>query len=260
MSKPKIVMIGAGNVASHLAPALSDAGAADFVQVYSRHIESARELAAKLPGASATANLNDIVDDADIYLLSVKDDAIAGIAAALPKGNALVLHTSGSVGMEALSTASDRYGVFYPLQTFSKNVDLDMPAVPLFVEGNTPETEAEIRTLGEKVFRKVYHADSEIRKKMHVSAVFACNFTNHLWTIAEKLLQREGLPFDVLRPLLEETLRKALVNSPSASQTGPAVRGDVNIIASHLAQLSDPEKSLYSTLSDAIMTEKIENL
>lgn len=255
MSKPKIVMIGAGNVASHLVPALSDAGAADFVQVYSRHIEPALELAAKLPGASATANLNDIVGDADIYLLSVKDDAIAGIAATLPKGNALVLHTSGSVGMEALASASGRYGVFYPLQTFSKNVDLDMSAVPLFVEGNTPGTEAEIRALGEKVFRTVYHADSEIRKKMHVSAVFACNFTNHLWAIAEKLLQREGLPFDVLRPLLEETLRKALVNSPSASQTGPAVRGDINIIASHLSQLSDPEKSLYRTLSDAIMTE-----
>lgn len=253
MSKPKIVMIGAGNVASHLAPAISKAGAADFVQVYSRHIESARELAEKLPAATATDSPEDIAGDADIYLISVKDDAIGRIVEALPKTGALVLHTSGSVGMEALAPASERYGVFYPLQTFSKNVTLDMGAVPLFVEGSSPEVEAEIRELGEKVFSKVYHADSEIRKKMHISAVFACNFTNHLWAIAEELLSREGLPFDVLRPLLEETLRKALVNFPSASQTGPAARGDRKIIEAHLSQLSGREKELYRILSDDIM-------
>ena len=226
------------------------------MQVYSRHIESALELAAKLPGASATANLNDIVDDADIYLLSVKDDAIAGIAAALPKGNALVLHTSGSVGVEALAPASDRYGVFYPLQTFSKNVDLDMPAVPLFVEGNTPETEAEIRALGEKVFMKVYHADSEIRKKMHVSAVFACNFTNHIYALAVKLLQEQDIPANVLLPLIDETAAKIHTMPPKVAQTGPAIRYDENVINKHLAMLNDPDmRSIYQLLSRSIYKE-----
>lgn len=253
MSKPNIVMIGAGNVASHLAPAISEAGAGNIVQVYSRTMDSARSLAGKLPDAMPTDSLRDIRRDADIYILSVKDDAIPQIVGALPKTSALYLHTSGSVGMEALAPLSDSFGVFYPLQTFSKNVSLDMKSVPLFVEGSTPEVEAQIREFGERVFKSVYHADSEIRKKMHISAVFACNFTNHLWTVAENQLAREGLPFDVLRPLLEETLRKAFVNSPSASQTGPAVRGDRNIVDAHLSMLNGTEKELYRILSESIM-------
>lgn len=113
-------MVGAGNVASHLAPALSFSGACEVVQVYSRHIESALALADRIPGATATADVGAVIPDADIYLISVADDAIAPLAEALPKGDALYLHTSGSVGMEALAGLSERYGVFYPLQTFSR--------------------------------------------------------------------------------------------------------------------------------------------
>ncbi|MBD5354536.1 MAG: DUF2520 domain-containing protein [Bacteroides sp.] len=253
MAKPKIVMAGAGNVATHIAPAISFSGIGEVVQVYSWHIESAVALAAKIPGAKAVNAPAEIADDADIYLISVSDDAIASVVSALPKRDALYLHTSGSVGMEALAGLSERYGVFYPLQTFSKGVELDVRSVPLFVEGSSAAVEDQIREFASGLFGRVYHADSMTRKKMHISAVFACNFTNHLWSIAEELLRRDNLPFDVLRPLLVETLRKAFVNSPSASQTGPAARGDRRVIDGHLELLDGNEKEIYKLLSESIM-------
>lgn len=256
MKKTKIVMVGAGNVASHLAPALFFAGAGDIVQVYSRKSESAERLARRIPGAEPVDTLAEVDPTADIYLISVADDAIASVVAGLPKTDALYLHTSGSVGMEALASLSPNYGVFYPLQTFSKDVDLDVAKIPLFVEGSTAEVEMRIRDFASSLFSAVYHADSELRKKMHIAAVFACNFTNYLWTIADELLSRDGLPFDVLRPLLDETLRKAFVNSPAASQTGPAARGDRRVIDAHLSNLSGSEREIYSLLSEAIMSRR----
>lgn len=249
-------MVGAGNVATHLAPALSLSGAGEVVQVYSRSVESAEDLAAKIPGAEAVSELEHVLPDADVYLISVSDDAISSVVAALPKTNALYLHTSGSVGMEVLAPLSDRYGVFYPLQTFSKGVSLDMAKVPLFIEGANDEVESQIRNFAASLFESVYHADSETRKKMHISAVFACNFTNYLWTLASDLLSRDNLPFDVLHPLLEETLRKALVNSPAASQTGPAARGDRRVTDAHLAMLDGKEKEIYRLLTDCIMSRR----
>ncbi len=256
MTKPKIVIVGAGNVASHIAPALFFAGAGDIVQVCSRSLKSASALTSRIPGAVAAGSLDEIVRDADIYLISVADDAIASVVESLPRTGALVLHTSGSVGMEALAGASERYGVFYPLQTFSKGVELDVAEVPLFIEGSTPQVEDEIRRFASVLFKSVYHADSETRKKMHVAAVFACNFTNYLWTLAAELLAKDNLPFDVLRPLLEETLRKAMVNTPGASQTGPAARGDRRIVDAHLALLDGREKEIYSLLSECIMERR----
>ena len=128
-----------------------------------------------------------------------------------------------------------------------------MRSVPLFVEGSSAAVEDQIREFASGLFGRVYHADSMTRKKMHISAVFACNFTNHLWSIAEELLRRDNLPFDVLRPLLVETLRKAFVNSPSASQTGPAARGDRRVIDGHLELLDGNEKEIYKLLSESIM-------
>lgn len=256
MAKPKIVMVGAGNVATHIAPAISFSGIGDIVQVYSRHIESAEALAAKIPGAEAIDRHEEIADDADIYLISVSDDAISSVVDILPKRDALYLHTSGSVSMEALAGLSGRYGVFYPLQTFSKGVSLDVKSVPLFVEGSSQDVEEEIREFASGLFERIYHADSVTRKKMHISAVFACNFTNYMWTLAEEQLERANLPFDVLRPLLEETLRKAFVNSPSSSQTGPAIRGDRRVMDGHLALLDGNEKEIYRLLSESIMARR----
>lgn len=249
---PKIVIIGSGNVATHLASAIELSGAGEIMQVYSRNLENARTLTTKLKSADATDNLANLCRDADIYLVSIKDDCIAEVASKVAPNDALWLHTSGSVGMEVLSEVSRRYGVFYPMQTFSKDTDLDMSEVPLFIEGVSPEVESEIRGLAEKVFSKVIHADSELRRKMHIAAVFCCNFTNYLWVIADKMLRKEGLSIEVMKPLIEETIRKALANSPEKGQTGPAVRGDNKIMEKHEAMLPEHERMIYKLLSDSI--------
>ena len=251
----RIVVIGAGNVASHLAPAIESSGVGAVVQVYSRKLQSARELTRKLQNAQAIDSEVAICDDAEVYLLSLVDDAIGPLVSRMPKrGNALWLHTSGSVGMEVLAPMSERYGVFYPLQTFSKGVEVDVSKVPLFIEGCTSGVEEEIRRFATPVFSHIYHADSHTRRMMHISAVFACNFTNYLWTIASELLKKEDLPFEVLHPLLEETLKKAFAVSPEKGQTGPAVRGDLAIVNKHLSVLDGQSKEIYSLLSEAIIS------
>ena len=251
---PDIVFIGAGNVASHIAPAIERSGAGRIRQVYSRTFNYAQALAEKLRDAKATDDLSQILPDADIYIISIKDDSIGEIAQKLSPNNALWLHTSGSVNMEVLSALSPRYGVFYPMQTFSKNAPLEMSEVPLFIEGSSQEVEKEIESFAAKTFDKVYHADSELRRKMHIAAVFSCNFTNYMWVIADELLRKEGLTFDVMKPLMEETLRKAFANTPEQGQTGPAVRGDKNIMEKHEALLSESDREVYRLLSDRIFT------
>ncbi len=251
---PDIVFIGAGNVASHIAPAIERSGAGRIRQVYSRTFNNAQALAEKLRDAKATDDLSQILPDADIYIISIKDDSIGEIAQKLSPNNALWLHTSGSVNMEVLSALSPRYGVFYPMQTFSKNAPLEMSEVPLFIEGSSQEVEKEIESFAAKTFDKVYHADSELRRKMHIAAVFSCNFTNYMWVIADELLRKEGLTFDVMKPLMEETLRKAFANTPEQGQTGPAVRGDKNIMEKHEALLSESDREVYRLLSDRIFT------
>ena len=251
---PRIVAIGAGNVASHVIPALESAGVGEVTQVYSRTLRSADALASRLWGASATDNPDEIVDDADIYIVSVADHAAADLLARLKPNNALWLHTSGSLPLETLGRLSKKTGVFYPLQTFSRQVSLDITRVPLFIEGSTPGVEAEIREIGQKVFNRIYHADSALRRKMHVAAVFACNFTNHLWAIADDLLRREGLDLSVLHPLLDETLRKAETSpgGPASGQTGPAVRGDRAVMQAHESMLPADLSEIYSMLSESI--------
>lgn len=248
----KAVIIGAGNVASHIGPAINDAGFC-VAQIYSRSLAHANALAEKI-GAVATNRIDDIYADADIYVVSLSDDAILPFVKQMAPNDALWVHTSGSVGMEVLSELTSRYGVFYPMQTFSKGVTLDMSAVPLFIEGCNADVEGEIRSIGEQIFAHVYHADSELRRRMHIAAVFSCNFTNYMWVLASELLQKEGLSFDVMRPLLEETMRKAFANSPAAGQTGPAVRGDKNILATHLGLLDGIHKDVYASLSEKIYT------
>ena len=251
---PRIVAIGAGNVASHVIPALESAGVGEVTQVYSRTLRSADALASRLWGASATDNPDEIVDDADIYIVSVADHATADLLARLKPNNTLWLHTSGSLPLETLERLSKKTGVFYPLQTFSRQVPLDITRVPLFIEGSTPGVEAEIREIGQKVFSRIYHADSALRRKMHVAAVFACNFTNHLWAIADDLLRREGLDLSVLHPLLDETLRKAETSpgGPASGQTGPAVRGDRAVMQAHESMLPAELSEIYSMLSESI--------
>lgn len=255
VKNPKVVFIGAGNVASHLAPAIEHSNAGRVVQVYSPTLSHAAELASKMNSAEAINDCAFIDRNADIYIVSIKDDCIAplvdSLAGSFPE-NALWVHTSGSVPMDVLAPLSSKYGVYYPMQTFSKDAPLAMTEVPMFVEGCNSSVEEEIWKFAERTFTKVYHADSDLRRKMHIAAVFSCNFTNYMWVIADEILHKEGLGFDVMKPLLEETMRKAFASSPEAGQTGPAVRGDAKIMECHKSMLNEHDREVYELLSQKI--------
>lgn len=246
-----IVFIGAGNVASHLAPALDGVAGLEVIQVYSRNRDNASALASRLNNSRATSDISDLMK-ADIYIVSLVDDAVGEILKHIPVNDALWLHTSGSLTKDVLSSCSKRYGVFYPLQTFSKGVAVDVSEVPIFTEGSTLEVEKEIKALAESITSRVIHAEEDTRRRMHIAAVFGCNFVNYLWTLSDDILREEGLSLDVLRPLLYETLRKAVTIGPGAGQTGPAVRGDRKIMDKHLSLLSPEEADIYRLLSDSI--------
>lgn len=250
--KPRICIIGSGNVATHLAAALATQG--EIVQIYSRDRQNAVRLAGKLGLSSdlATDSLKDITCEADFYLVSVKDDAVEEVAKNTPH-NGVWAHTSGSVPMSVFAPYKERYGVFYPLQTFSREHEVDMKQVPIFVEGSAPAITDELLALGRKISDTVRIADSDLRKKLHVAAVFACNFVNLMWMEADELLCAEGLGIEFLKPLLVETLRKLDDMKPAEAQTGPARRGDRKIIGEHLGMLDGERRDLYAELSRIIL-------
>lgn len=250
--RKEIVIAGAGNVATHLA--INLAKHAHVSQIYNHNIAGAQELARKT-GAEATDNLQSIKRDADLYIISVKDDAVAPIAEELKGFGGLWAHTSGSVPMDALSPISDSYGVFYPMQTFSKDVDVDMSEVPMFIEGSDRSATERLKDFASLISTKVYEADSERRAKLHIAAVFACNFTNRLWDISADLLKELGLGFDTMQPLIEAMLTKAVAVTPHEGQTGPARRNDTKVIQKHLGMLDGEAKELYATLSDSIIKQ-----
>ena len=249
----RIVFIGSGNVATHLALALDKV--TDVVQVYSRHLSSANELAVRMRACQAIDNPLQVTTDADIYIVSASDDAVAKIIDDISVSNGLWLHTSGSVPMSVFEGKRSDYGVLYPLQTFSKAVAVNVSRVPFFVEGSGDAVTAEITELAHLLSSKVSAADSRQRKMLHVAAVFACNFANHLWAVADEVLADAGYSFDVLVPLIEATLAKAAEISPLQGQTGPARRGDNDIITSHCAMLSQGRATLYKMLSQSIINQ-----
>lgn len=214
------VLIGSGAVASALAPALERGGKVEWHQVYSPNIDHAAFLAGRLLCARAVDSIDQVTVEADVYLVSVKDDAIPTIVKQFPHNDSVWMHTSGGVPAEALASLSPNYGVLYPLQTFSKGVDVSMDCVPLFVEGSNSRTSGLIRELAETVTKSVEYADSALRGRLHCAAVFACNFTNHLWAVADDILKvHPGLDITYLEPLLKETLRKAMTVAPKLAQT-----------------------------------------
>ena len=248
-SRPRVVILGAGNVATHLSQAL--AGVANVCQVWSRSQASAERLAALLPDAQPVSSFDNIVRDADFYIISVPDDAVASVSAALGSVNGIVAHTSGSVPVTAIAQKGG--GVFYPLQTFSRTTPVCVEQVPFFIEGTTAAACMALKSLAASISESVHEADSAHRAVLHLAAVFACNFANHMWAIAQDQLQRGGYDLDVFGPLLHETLRKALANGAFASQTGPAVRGDNAVMQAHEAKLSGDEARLYRLISSMIV-------
>ena len=253
MTNKRIVLIGAGNVAHALAPALLKAGL-NLCQIYSRTIESAGELGQKT-GITYTADAYAIYPDGDIYIFCVSDDALPSlIKRVVINHDALVLHTSGSLPLQVLKPLGKRYGVLYPLQTFTKKRVLDFSEIPLCIEAVNPATLKDVRELAEILSNHIEEISSDRRKILHLAAVFANNFVNHLYTLADGILQREGLDFNLLRPLIFETAHKVLSFSPEQAQTGPAKRGDEGILSMHKALLKNDSKllNLYTILSDSI--------
>ena len=248
----RIALIGAGRVASCMGPRLKQAGHT-VTGVYSRTLANA-ELLAKVVGAPAFDRL-EYVPEADVYLTMLADDALTALAPEIVRicPDALFLHTAGSVPMDLWKDAgAKRYGVLYAMQTFTKGVQVDWPQVPIFIESDT-DIDA-VRELALSLSANVTPLSSKGRKKLHVAAVFACNFANHMYAVSEQLLKEEGVPFSVMLPLVRETARKVESMSPEDAQTGPAIRGDRKVMDQHLELLKGyPEYAeLYRLISTDI--------
>lgn len=254
----RIAVIGAGNVAWHLAPALAAAGHT-ITAIYSRSPASREALAKKLPQAQSVSSLDFQHIAADVVVIAVPDAALAEVAAALKVNyNTIVVHTSGSQPLDLLQPVRGAHiGVFYPLQTFSKSKSVELANVPLLVEAQEGETLQQLEQLASSISSKVYRVSSEARNQLHLAAVFACNFTNHLLGISQQLLYNANLPKELLQPLIEETIGKAAQQNPFAVQTGPAVRGDENVLQAHLHILQHHPRyeAIYRQLSQSIQAQ-----
>ncbi|NID10363.1 Rossmann-like and DUF2520 domain-containing protein [Fibrivirga algicola] len=258
-----ITVIGAGNVAWHLAPALENAGH-HILAVYSRQLTHARQLASMLYDARPISDLNLADNPSQLFVLAVPDNALDDVCArlVLPE-NATLVHTSGGLSLEKLQKLMSVYsdvpvktGVFYPLQTFSRGrALLDFEQIPLCIEADNLDTQTQLVTMGQEMSTIVYLVNSAERRSLHVAAVLACNFTNHLMALAKDVTDEEDLEFDLLKPLIRETVRKALdADHPANVQTGPARRHDTQVIENHLAYLRPrPDVArLYEVLTDHI--------
>ena len=245
-----LVLLGTGNVATHLFRAFS---ASEKVRVKQVFNHSSNSLSFFAETVAVTTEISELAP-ADIYLLALKDDVIPEVAEKMNIGDALVVHTSGAAPIDVLEKFNRR-GVFYPLQTFSKDKEIDPQQIPFCLEANSQEDLELLKSLGNEISGKVFEVNSAQRKKLHLSAVFVCNFVNHLYAVGEKLCRENELPFSILKPLIAETARKVQESSPAAVQTGPAMRGDSSTINSHLEQLnSEEEKEIYQVLTNAIQS------
>lgn len=249
-----VVFIGAGNLATNLAKALYRKGFR-IVQVYSRTEESAASLA-QVVEAEYTTDLSAIVNDAQLYIVSLKDAAFVQLLPEIvaDRKNALWVHTAGSIPMNIWEGQVERYGVFYPMQTFSKQREVDFKEIPIFVESHSAEDTLFLKEIASILSEKVHEATSEQRKNLHLAAVFTCNFTNHMYALAADLLKKNQLPFDVMLPLIDETANKVHEMEPRVAQTGPAVRYDENVINRHLEMLADEPhmQEVYRLISESI--------
>ncbi len=228
-------IIGRGNVAYHLNMAYKNV--AEIIEVNPHTLE-------------------ELNPEAEITIISVTDSAIAEILERLPPIQGVVAHTSGSTPIDIFKGQGiNNFGVFYPLQTFSKAKALNYKEIPFYIEGSDEKTAEILFNFASLISNNVRLADSSQRKSLHIAAVFSCNFVNHLWTLSEKYLKEEGLQFSDLIPLIKETMEKIMTLSPSDAQTGPAVRGDINMIQSHLQLLEEfPNmKNIYKLLSESII-------
>ena len=244
----KITLIGSGNVAQHLIKAFDKSEAIEIAQVFSRKKETLASL----------VEFDKIVDDfqdlkeADLYIIAVTDNAISEVSKQLPFINQLVVHTSGTASIETLDD-KNRKGVFYPLQTFSKNKDVDFSVIPICLEAENTFDFRVLDTVAKSISKAVFPINSEQRKALHVAAVFVNNFTNHLYQIGQEICEENKVPFEILKPLIQETADKINTLNPTDAQTGPAKRNDSTTIETHLDYLTDEnQKNIYKILTQSI--------
>lgn len=244
-----VIIIGSGNVAQHLIKSFAKSEAVNIVQVFARNYDSISHL------LTLDKVTNDFVTlkKADIYIIAVSDNAIVEVSNQLNFENKLVVHTSGSLDINALND-NNKKGVFYPLQTFSKATNVNFKEIPIGLEAQNIEDYTLLETLAKSISNKVFNINSEQRKALHVSAVFVCNFVNHLYQIGNDICIENKLPFEILQPLIQETVNKILYLPPKEAQTGPAKRNDSETINTHLNFLSDENhKEIYKLLTKSII-------
>lgn len=244
----KVTVIGSGNVAQHLIRAFESAQDTELVQVYARNPEKLQGIANE---TKTTSDFNKLIE-ADVYVISVSDDAIETVTSQLPFNDRLVVHTSGSTGMDKLD-AKNRKGAFYPLQTFSKNKDVDFKEIPICLESEQESDYYILKKLAESISLLTYSIDTKQRQALHVAAVFVNNFTNHLYAIGSDICMDNNIPFDILKPLVAETADKIRTLSPIEAQTGPARRNDTTTLQRHLDFIKDDtQKAIYTLLTQSI--------
>lgn len=244
----KVSIIGSGNLAQQLIQAFQSNSSIELVQVVARNPKTVAHL----------FDSNRIISDytqlqeADLYIISVSDDAIAEVSAALPFENRLVAHTSGSVSIDSLNPKNHR-AVFYPLQSFSKDKAVNFKTIPLCLETENEKDAPNLNLIANAISDAVYDINSEQRKALHVAAVFVNNFVNHLYQIGNEICDANAIPFSILKPLIQETANKIATLSPKAAQTGPAKRNDISTIAAHQQFLTDENQAaIYNLLTQSI--------
>ncbi|WP_174559423.1 Rossmann-like and DUF2520 domain-containing protein [Acinetobacter bouvetii] len=251
----RISFIGAGRVAHHLAAVLSQQH--QIVQIYSRTLAHAQTLAQQT-GATAISKMMELHPDIDLVIIAVSDQAIASVIAELHQQlpEVLVVHTSGSTDIEILTQVHARAGVFYPLQTFSLDREIAWVETPLFVEAKSEQDLALLTELAHQLSHRVYSYSSAQRLSLHLAAVFACNFSNYCYDMAKQIVDAQQVDFSLLYPLIVETANKAVQHDPKQMQTGPAMRGDQNILNMHQQMLDDAQredlKEIYHLMSQQI--------
>ena len=248
----KASIIGSGNVAQHLIVALQNSiinGAElELVQVFSRQ----KTALSQLLDFNKITNDWSTLAEADLYIIAVSDDAIATISEQIPYKNKLVVHTSGAISLEILAS-NNRKGVFYPLQTFTKNKAVNFKIIPICIESQNASDYQLLQKVAQAISDSVFAINSEQRKALHLAAVFVNNFTNHLYKIGNDICIENNVPFEILKPLIQETAEKITQLSPNEAQTGPAIRNDIETINAHLTFLSDEnQKNIYKILTQSI--------
>ena len=243
----QVVLLGSGNVATHLTTAFLQAENVELIQIYSRTKSSLKPFEGQIDTTTSLTKLK----KADVYIIAISDDAIAEFSLQLRLKDQLVVHTSGSVTMDALN-AKNRKGVFYPLQTFTKDNPVDFSGIPICIEAEFNEDLVLLDSLANSISNNIYFVDSAQRKSLHVAAVFVNNFVNHLYHIGHELCEANKVPFEILKPLIQETAQKITELTPYKAQTGPAKRNDQKTIQEHLQMLNEKQQEIYSILTRSI--------